>query len=67
MKAAVSGASGASGASGVSGASGMSGASGVSGGGRVRLQPLNPAFAARVVEREAVSGMYRAVWKFSRV
>ena len=54
-------------ASGASGASGTSGASEASRRGRVRLQPLNPAFAARVVEREAVSGMYRAVWKFSRV
>ena len=35
--------------------------------GRVRLQPLNPAFAARVVDRTTVSGMYRAVWKFSRL
>ncbi|MDX2116464.1 MAG: XRE family transcriptional regulator [Planctomycetota bacterium] len=28
---------------------------------RIRLQPLNPAFAPRVVEREEVAGMYAAV------
>ncbi|MBY0111193.1 MAG: LexA family transcriptional regulator [Phycisphaerales bacterium] len=28
---------------------------------RVRLQPLNPAYAARVVEREQVGGLYAAV------
>lgn len=30
--------------------------------GRIRLQPLNPAFASRVVEREAIAGMYAAVY-----
>lgn len=28
----------------------------------IRLQPLNPAYPARVVEREAVAGMYAAVY-----
>jgi phage repressor protein C with HTH and peptisase S24 domain len=30
-------------------------------GGLIRLQPLNPAFAARVVPREEVAGLYAAV------
>jgi SOS-response transcriptional repressor LexA len=33
----------------------------------VRLQPLNPAFEARVVRREAVAGMFRAAWRMSRL
>ena len=37
------------------------------GAGTIRLQPLNPDFEARVVKREQVAGMYRAVWKFSKV
>jgi SOS-response transcriptional repressor LexA len=35
--------------------------------GTIRLQPLNPDFAPRVVPREQVAGLYRAVWKFSKV
>ncbi|MEM9415013.1 MAG: S24 family peptidase, partial [Planctomycetota bacterium] len=31
--------------------------------GRIRLQPLNPAFEPRTVDREQVAGMYRAVWR----
>ncbi|MEM7626616.1 MAG: LexA family transcriptional regulator [Planctomycetota bacterium] len=33
----------------------------------IRLQPLNPDFPPRTVEREQVAGMYKAVWKFSKV
>lgn len=36
-------------------------------GDRVRLQPLNPAFAPKIVTREAIAGMYRAVWKMARL
>ncbi|MFA9479655.1 helix-turn-helix domain-containing protein [Phycisphaerales bacterium AB-hyl4] len=35
--------------------------------GTVRLQPLNPAFAPQVVPREQVAGLYRAVWRMSRL
>ncbi len=35
--------------------------------GTIRLQPLNPDYTAKVVPREQVAGMYRAVWKFSKV
>ncbi|MEX1015517.1 MAG: XRE family transcriptional regulator [Phycisphaeraceae bacterium] len=35
--------------------------------GTVRLQPLNPAFAPQVLPREQVAGMYRAVWRMSRL
>lgn len=35
--------------------------------GRIRLQPLNPAFEPRTVDREQVAGMYRAVWRMSRL
>lgn len=35
--------------------------------GTIRLQPLNPDFPPRIVNREDVAGLYRAVWKFSRV
>lgn len=35
--------------------------------GTIRLQPLNPDFPPRIVKREDVAGLYRAVWKFSRV
>lgn len=31
----------------------------------VRLQPLNANYPPRVVEREQIAGMYRAVWRFS--
>jgi SOS-response transcriptional repressor LexA len=33
--------------------------------GAVRLQPLNPAYPPRVLNREQISGMYRAVWRFT--
>ena len=35
--------------------------------GRIRLQPLNPEYSARTVEREQVAGMYRAVQRISRL
>ena len=35
--------------------------------GEVRLQPLNPAFASATYPREEVAGLYRAVWKCSRL
>ncbi|QDU72774.1 helix-turn-helix domain-containing protein [Mucisphaera calidilacus] len=35
--------------------------------GEVRLQPLNPRYPARVLEREQVAGLYRAVWRMSRL
>ncbi len=35
--------------------------------GLVRLQPLNANYPPRVVEREQIAGMYRAVWRFSPV
>jgi len=31
----------------------------------IRLQPLNPKFPPRVVPRQQVAGMYRAVWRMS--
>jgi len=34
---------------------------------RIRLQPLNPKYPARVVEREEVAGLYRAVWRMSKL
>lgn len=37
------------------------------GGGRIRLQPLNPRFAPRTLDREAIAGLYRAVWRMSPV
>ncbi|MFW5682251.1 MAG: helix-turn-helix domain-containing protein [Phycisphaeraceae bacterium] len=33
----------------------------------IRLQPLNPKFAPRTLPREAVGGLYRAVWRMSPV
>ena len=33
--------------------------------GLVRLQPLNSNYPPRVVERQGIAGMYRAVWRFS--
>ena len=33
----------------------------------IRLQPLNPAFPPRVLPREQVAGLYRAVWRMSAV
>ena len=35
--------------------------------GTVRLQPLNPEFAPSILPRERVAGMYRAVWRMSKV
>lgn len=35
--------------------------------GTIRLQPLNPDFPPRTVAREQVAGMYKAVWKFSKL
>lgn len=35
--------------------------------GTIRLQPLNPDFPPRTVEREQVSGMYRAVGRYSKL
>lgn len=35
--------------------------------GRIRLQPLNPAYQPRTVDREQVAGMFRAVWRMSRL
>jgi transcriptional regulator with XRE-family HTH domain len=35
--------------------------------GRIRLQPLNPAYEPRTVNREQVAGMFRAVWRMSRL
>ena len=31
----------------------------------IRLQPLNPKFAPRTLPREAIGGLYRAVWRMS--
>lgn len=39
-----------------------SGTEGHTEGARIRLQPLNPAYPARSVDREAVAGMYAAVY-----
>lgn len=33
----------------------------------IRLQPLNPRFASRTLPREAVGGLYRAVWRMSPI
>ena len=35
--------------------------------GTIRLQPLNPDFPAKVVPRDQVAGLFRAVWKFSKL
>lgn len=35
--------------------------------GTIRLQPLNPDFPPRIVEREQVSGLYRAVGRYSKL
>ncbi|MEZ6194056.1 MAG: XRE family transcriptional regulator [Phycisphaerales bacterium] len=37
------------------------------GGASVRLQPLNPKFAASVHARECVAGLYRAVWRYAKI
>ena len=34
---------------------------------RIRLQPLNKTFAAHTVQREQVTGMYRAVWHYQKL
>jgi SOS-response transcriptional repressor LexA len=34
---------------------------------RIRLQPINPKFPPRTLPREDVAGLYRAVWKMSRL
>jgi SOS-response transcriptional repressor LexA len=36
-------------------------------GSRIRLEPLNPAYPTRTVQREAVAGLFRAVWRMSRL
>jgi len=33
--------------------------------GQVRLQPLNAAYPPKVLDRDQISGMYRAVWRFT--
>ncbi len=33
----------------------------------IRLQPLNSAFAPRVVPRDHVAGLYKAVWRFAKL
>ena len=35
--------------------------------GQIRLQPLNPKFEPKTVDREQVAGMFRAVWRMSRL
>jgi phage repressor protein C with HTH and peptisase S24 domain len=35
--------------------------------GTIRLQPLNPVFPPVLRRRDEVAGMYRAVWRFSRL
>lgn len=37
------------------------------GGARLRLQPLNPKYPPLTLPREQVAGLYRAVWKMSRL
>ncbi|MBI1335862.1 MAG: helix-turn-helix domain-containing protein [Phycisphaera sp.] len=37
------------------------------GGGLIRMQPLNPRFAPRTVERTDVAGLYRAVWRMQQL
>jgi transcriptional regulator with XRE-family HTH domain len=34
---------------------------------QIRLQPVNEQFAPRIVPRQQVAGLYRAVWKMSRL
>ncbi|MFK7788291.1 MAG: LexA family transcriptional regulator [Phycisphaeraceae bacterium] len=34
---------------------------------RIRLEPLNPDYPVRTVDREAVAGLFRAVWRMSRL
>jgi len=35
--------------------------------GMIRLQPLNPKFPPQTLHRQAVAGMYRAVWRFQKL
>ena len=35
--------------------------------GSIRLQPLNPDFPPRIVKREQVAGLYRAVGRYSKL
>jgi len=37
------------------------------GGGRIRLEPLNRGYPSRTVDREQVAGLFRAVWRMSRL
>ena len=37
------------------------------GGERIRLEPLNRAYPSRTVDREQVAGLFRAVWRMSRL
>jgi repressor LexA len=37
------------------------------GGGRIRLEPLNRGYPTRTVDREQVAGLFRAVWRMSRL
>lgn len=34
---------------------------------RIRLEPLNPAYPTRTLDREVVAGLFRAVWRMSRL
>ena len=34
---------------------------------RIRLEPLNRDYPTRTVDREAVAGLFRAVWRMSRL
>lgn len=36
-------------------------------GSRIRLEPLNPGYPTRTVDREQVAGLFRAVWRMSRL
>ncbi|MGB0767502.1 MAG: S24 family peptidase, partial [Phycisphaeraceae bacterium] len=33
----------------------------------IRLEPLNPDYPTRTVDREQVAGLFRAVWRMSRL
>ena len=34
---------------------------------RIRLEPLNPGYPTRTIDREQVAGLFRAVWRISRL
>ena len=36
-------------------------------GDRIRLQPVNPDYPTRTIDRDQVAGLFRAVWRMSRV